>query len=139
MKFEKEYIWYEDHYAYHITQTKNIESIKQNGLQLMCGRRSLESNDTRSAIYFSDALYLVEQWIDLLYKTKNKHELELLKFNIKGKKWYVQDETIGDFFLLKPVLPDTIDILSKYDEDDNLYTIDTIMKQKTLRWEKLKK
>lgn len=138
MTFEKEYKWHEDHYAYHITQTKNIESIKQNGLQPMCGRRSIESKDTRLAIYFSDTLYLVEQWIELLYKTKNKQELELLKFNIKEQNWYAQDETIGDFFLLKPIIPEKIEILEKYDELNNPYTIDKIQTQKKLKWNSLK-
>ena len=138
MNFEKEFFCNEDHTAYHITQKKYIESIKKYGLQPMCGRRSIESQDTIKAIYFSDTLYLVEQWIEQLYKLKNKQELELLKFNIKEKTWYSKDETIGDFFLLKPILPETIELLNKQDENNNSYTIDNITKQKTLIWNKLK-
>lgn len=135
----KENIWHEDHIAYHITQKKYIESIKKIGLQPVCGKRSREANDTRKAIYFSDTLYLVEQWIERLYKEKNKYELELLKFNIKEKNWYSKDDEIGDFYLLKPILPENIEILNKYDELENPYTIDKIQQQKKLKWDKLKK
>ena len=135
----EEEIWHEDHYAYHITHKKYIENIKKEGLQPSCGKRSIEANDTRKAIYFSDTLYLVEQWIEKLYKENNKQELELLKFNIKEKSWYAKDETIGDFYILKPILPENIEILNKYDELNNPYTIDNIQKQKKLNWDKLKK
>lgn len=40
MIFEKEFIWYEDHYAYYITEKSNIDMIREKGLIPLCGERS---------------------------------------------------------------------------------------------------
>lgn len=137
MIFEKEFIWYEDHYAYHITEKSNIDMIREKGLIPLCGERSLSVGDKISAIYFFDYLYSASDWAYWLYNDY-KEELELLRFNLKRRKWYSKDQYIGDFYLTKPILPDNIDILKRIDEDGNTFTLDDITYEKKLIWKQLK-
>ena len=38
MIFFEDFIWKTDHYAYHITRTNNLLTIKNNGLIPKCGK-----------------------------------------------------------------------------------------------------
>ena len=138
MYFDKEFVWYEDHFAYHITEKSNIENIKEKGLIPLCQERSLSVNDSKKAIYFFDYVYSAEEWAYWLYKNKVV-ELELLKFNLKRRKWYKKDVQIGDFYITKPVLPEKLEILERVDEEGNEFTLDKISYQKKLIWTPLKK
>lgn len=138
MFFDKEFIWYEDHYVYHITETENLENIIKKGLIPLCGERSESVGDTRKAIYFFDYIYSAEDWAYRLYANQYS-ELELLKFNLKRRKWYSLSNEIGDFYVTRPVLPEHIEILNRRDEEENIFTLDEITFQKRLIWEPLKK
>lgn len=138
MFFDKEFIWYNDHFVYHITEKDNIESIREQGLVPTCGERSISFGDTREAIYFFDYIYSVEEWAFRLYENKYT-ELELLKFNLKRRKWHALDNQIGDFYITRPIIPENIEILNRKDEEDNIFTLDEIAFQKKLIWEPLKK
>lgn len=48
----KEFIWQQDHSAYHITTKENMKKIKEQGLTPKLGERSKSVGDTEKAIYF---------------------------------------------------------------------------------------
>ena len=137
MFFDKEFIWYNDHYVYHITKSENVENITKKGLVPFCGERSISVGDTRKAIYFFDYIYSAEEWAYRLYE--DNIELELLKFNLKRRKWYMVNQEIGDFYITSPILPENIEILKRITEDNNIFSINEISYQKKLIWEPLKK
>lgn len=140
MIFDKEFIWYSDHFVYHITETSNIDGIRENGLIPFCGDRSRSVGDTIKAIYFLDYPYNIEEWVDLLFEDSDKNNLELLRFNLKRRKWYMGGcWEYGEFYTMNPVLPNRIDLLKRVDEKGNIYTLDNIVKQKKLIWEPLQK
>lgn len=138
MIFSKEFIWYDDHFVYHITEKSNLDEIRKVGLKPFCGERSKSVDETRNAIYFFDNLFSTENWIDELYKNKDKTSLELLRFNLKRRKWYIQNQMIGDFYLLRPVLPEKIELLKRTDEKNIIHPLTDIVYQKKLIWEPLK-
>lgn len=139
MIFFEDFIWKTDHYAYHITRTNNLLTIKNNGLIPKCGERSLINNDSRKAIYFFDSLYSIDDWIEALYNNKNIESLELLRFNLKNRKWHSQNSDIGDFYLCNPVLPKRIELLKREDEEGHMFNINDVILQKKLIWESLRK
>ena len=117
MIFNKEFIWYKDHYVYHITNKKNMENIITNGLKPMLGERSISIGDTIKGIYFTDNLYVIDEWMDKLYD--NKDSLEVLRFNLKRLKWYIHNGG-EDFYLTNKVLPEKLDYLTIYEKDKHL-------------------
>lgn len=141
MIFDKEFIWYEDHYVYHIATVDNIESIIKNGLVPKCGLRSKSVEDNKKAIYFFDSLYSIDNWIDELYKNKSIKELELLRFNLKRRKWFFKDAEIGDFYLTRPINNTNIDYLRIYDNNGKPLSLnsDYIFDKDKLVWDNIKK
>ena len=85
MRILKEFIWYKDHFVYHITSKDNIKSIKEKGLVPNLGERSKLLGDNEKAIYFFDSFTNMLDWMNVLYKDENKDNLEVLKFNIKRR------------------------------------------------------
>ena len=134
MIFEKEFIWYKDHYVYHITNKDSLDKIRTVGLKPLCGDRSKSVGDIRKAIYFFDSIYSIDNWIEELYKNKDKNTLELLRFNLKRRKWYSQNKEIGDFYLLNPISPERIELLKREDDNGIIHTIDNLVYQKKLLW-----
>lgn len=65
------FIWREDHYSYHITNTEAMEGICKNGLKPLVGDRSKSIGDNIKGIFFFDSLYLINDWIERLYKDKD--------------------------------------------------------------------
>ena len=118
MIFSEEFIWRNDHYAYHLTESKNIKLIQEKGLVPMIGKRSISVNDNIKAIYFFDNIYSTEDWINELYKDKDPSNLELLRFNLKNRKWYIKDLETGEFYLTRIILPSKIEYLRLYDEEN---------------------
>ena len=95
------FIWRKDHYAYHVTNVNAMKSICQYGLKPLCGERSRSVGDSIKGIYFTDYFYSVLEWIDLLYKDVSVYDLEVLRFNLRNRKWerlfnYVQEQLLYD-------------------------------------------
>lgn len=115
----KEFIWRTDHYAYHITNIEAMKNICNEGLKPLCGERSKSVGDDIKGIFFFDSLYSVNKWINALYENKDIHELELLRFNLKQRKWIMQNPS--EFYLVHKVRPDKIEYLRLFDENKNMY------------------
>lgn len=114
-----EFIWRSDHYAFHLTNKKAIGSISKQGLKPLCGKRSKSVGDDTKGIYFFDCLGSVTDWIEALYENKNIEELELLRFNLKNRKWLKRND--NEFYLLNKVLPEKIEYLRIYDPEKEMY------------------
>ena len=131
-----EFIWRQNHDAFHITNTEAMMRICMNGLIPMCGERSRSVGDDTKGIFFFDCLGSVSNWIDLLYRDRDIYELELLRFNLKGRKWFIHNS--DEFYLTNKVLPNRIEYLRIYDVENNIYLplnfIDYIDDKKILVW-----
>ncbi len=119
----EEFIWREDCYAYHITHKNKMGEIVSKGLIPQIGERSQSINDNNKAIYFSCSLYSIDEWIDCLYGNKDIDNLELLRFNLKNRKWFIQDPTIGDFYVKRAINPERISYLKIFDSDGNISSL----------------
>lgn len=139
MIISEPFIWNKDHYAYHITERINIKSIIENGLIPNIGERSRQVSDFEEAIFFFDNINNVEIWMDKLYPETNKNILEVLRFNIKGRKWYSNHDG-EDFYLKRRVETDKLEILRIYDENNIIVPFDDLIYVDNLnyRWYKLR-
>lgn len=137
MIFDKEFIWYKDHYAYHLTDKMNMENIINDGLIPKCGDRSKSVGDTRKAIYFFDSLYSIVDWIDKLYENKDIYKLELLRFNLKRRRWYSQNREIGDFYLPYAVPREKLEYLRIIDINGQYMFLNENLDNMKLQWEPL--
>ena len=113
------FVWRNDHYAFHITNTDAIEDIRKEGLKPLCGKRSQSVCDDTKGVFFFDYLGSVSHWIDVLYENKNIYELELLRFNLKNRKWILKNE--NEFYLTNKVKPEKIEYLRILDKEKNIY------------------
>lgn len=114
-----EFIWREDHYAFHITNVDAMVNICKLGLKPLCGERSMSVGDTTKGIFFFDYLFSASDWIERLYEKKDIYELELLKFNLKNRKWIKRNN--DEFYLPNKVFPEKIDYLRIYDIKEGIY------------------
>ena len=131
-----DFIWRKDHYAYHLTNIESMNNICIKGLKPVNGERSKSKNDEINGIYFFDYLGSVNDWIDLLYKDKNIYELELLRFNLKNRKWILKNE--NEFYLTNKVKPEKIEYLRILDKEKNIYLpLNFLDDNKELIWYKL--
>lgn len=138
MVFDKTFIWSKDHYVHHLTTRDKIAEIITKGLVPRIGTRSESINDKNKAIYFFDSITLLDDWIEELYKDRNKSDLELLRFNLKNRKWFHRDIDIGDFYLKTRVNPNSIEFLSIYDDSEKIIiSEENIEKHKSI-WKKIK-
>lgn len=111
----KEFIWVEDHYVYHLTQKNNLDNIIKCGLIPMCQERSISHDDAFPAIYFFDNLDNLFNWIYALYKKDDLNGLELLRFNLKRKQWFLHNGG-EDFYLQEKIKPNELMYLSNSNE-----------------------
>lgn len=81
-------ILYCDHFAYHLTKKEKMSDIIIQGLKPLCGENSKSVGDTRKAIYFFDKLQFLYDWVDVLYSREDSNQLELLRFNLKRRKYH---------------------------------------------------
>ena len=140
MIFDKEFIWYNDHFVYHITEKQNIDSIIKHGLIPSLGNRSILAGDNFKAVFFFDNINNIENWMDFLYKNQDKDSLEVLRFNIKKLKWFIHNN--GEEFYIKHKIPITkIDYLEIYNKDYNLISFNNLINENTYnldyRWNKI--
>lgn len=104
--------------AFHITTKDNIASISKNGLLPMLGERSLRADETEKRLYFFRSMTELCVWIDSLYLGVDPYELEVLKFNVKGRR--VTDNFI-ESFLRRGVTPDKLEYLRLYNKEKGFY------------------
>ena len=102
-------VYYKEKYGYHITEKKNMESIITNGLIPMCGERSQSVGDENVAICFAQGLHQINEWIDILNYDKDIWSLELLRFNLNRRKWYISSCDYSDCYLKESVDPEYIE------------------------------
>ena len=130
------FILREDHYAYHVTNVNAMKSICQYGLKPLCGERSRSVGDSIKGIYFTDYFFSIFEWIDLLYKDVSVYDLEVLRFNLRYRKWKIKNE--NEFYLLNKVSPIGISYLRIYDNTINEYLplncLEKLDSQKELIW-----
>ena len=138
MIFDKEFIWYKDHYVHHLTTKDKMTDIISKGLIPMIGNRSTSINDNNKAIYFFDDLSLIDAWVEELYSDRNKSELELLRFNLKRKKWFYRDSEIGDYYIKKKIEPSDIEFLKIYSSKGKLPITEENIQKNNLVWENIK-
>lgn len=135
----KEFIWRKDHYAFHITNTDEMVSICKQGLKPLTGERSKSVDDDTKGIYFFDCLASASDWVDALYEKKDIYELELLKFNLKNRKWIKKND--DEFYLLYKILPERIEYLRIYNREKGIYLplnyIDSIDEKRIIIWNSL--
>lgn len=117
MVFEKEFIWRKDHFAYHITKKEYMESIIKKGLIPQIGDRSKSVGDDIKGVFFFDCMEDYDFWLTVLYNAICEDELELLRFNLKNRKWFSRNKYIGDFYTPNIVLPNKIEYLELYNVD----------------------
>ncbi len=115
LSFNPNPIFYYDSFVYHLTRKEYMKDIVTQGLKPLCGENSKSIGDTRKAIYFFDCLQYLYDWCDALYSIENYNQLELLRFNLKRRKWYRGYSGWGEGYLERKVLPERIDyaIVSK--------------------------
>jgi len=115
----KEFIWKENHFVCHITEEKNMPSIIEKGLLPLNGKRCGYINDERKGVFGLDGICNVQEWAEVLYEKADLETLRLLRFNLKGRKWYIDSSNIYVFGLYLPnkVLPQEIDYLQMIDQD----------------------
>ena len=111
-------------FAYHITESKNVEEILRNGLVPKIGKLSLIINEPVEAIYLfpelKDAKYAMSDWMNEVYQSESKRLVEgevsltLLKINMKGYpfKFIDSDEFYLDreFIVYQPILSKDIQV-----------------------------
>lgn len=134
-----EFIWNEDHYVYHLTRQECMEKIIVEGLRPTCGERSRSVGDIRRAVYFFDSLSRTEEWMECLYTEKDIKGLELLRFNLKRRKWKIQCSEVEDFYLLRPVLPRGIEFATLYNEEGQIVNLDSDLAKVKVLWNPLSK
>ena len=136
----KPFVWRKDHFAYHLTSSDYMKMICSQGLKPLCGERSQSVGDDTKGVFFFDCLESVLDWIDYLYKDRNVEELELLRFNLKNRKWVKQNDC--EFYLPHKVLPERVEYLRIYDQETSslspLSSIGDYNKRKELIWKGLK-
>ena len=140
MIFNHELICKRDHFAYHITEKNNMDSIIKYGLIPSFGDRSKIAGDRFKAVFFFDNIYNIESWMDFLYKNKDKDSLEVLRFNIKKLKYFIHNN--GEEFYLKNKIPvEEIDYLNLYN-NSNIISFSNLYKEDVYslnyKWNKLK-
>ena len=134
-----EFIWRKDHYAFHITNTDAMANICKQGLKPLSGERSKLVDDDIKGIFFFDCLSNVSDWAEVLYETKDIYELELLKFNLKNRKWIKHNN--DEFYLPNKILPGRIEYLRIYDTEKRIYLplnfIDSVDEKRIIVWNSL--
>lgn len=119
MEVSNSFLWGIDYYAYHITNTKAMKDICLEGLKPSVGERSRLAGDDIKGIFFFDNLCFLNNWIEQLYQDKNIYELELLRFNLKDRKWIIRKP--NEFYLLSRVSESDIEYLRIYNEKSGIY------------------
>ncbi len=80
--------------------------------------------DDRKGVFCLDGIHHVEDWACALYEQYELETLKLLRFNLKRRKWYLDnsnDLALG-FYLPYKVMPEKISYLDIRDSEDEELT-----------------
>ncbi len=116
--FKKGFLWKKDHFVYHLTKKEYMKGIIEKGLIPQVGDRSESIGDDIKGIFFFDWMECYDFWVTALYSDICKNELELLRFNLKNRKWFSRNEGIREFYTPNIVLPNEIEYLELYNIND---------------------
>lgn len=121
----EEFIWKKDHFVCHITEEQNMPSIIEKGLIPMNGERCRFVMDNRTGVFCLDGVYNVQAWAEALYEEYELETLKLLRFNLKRRKWYIDNSNDLAFGMYLPykVLPEKISYLDIRDKDGEILPI----------------
>ena len=84
------------------------------------GDRSKSVGDDVKGIFFFDGLPSTNEWIEMLYENANVEELELLRFNLKDRKWIMHNGE--DFYLTEGIPANKIEYVRVFDTKNKFYT-----------------
>lgn len=84
------------------------------------GDRSKSVGDDVKGIFFFDGLSSTNEWIEMLYENANAEELELLRFNLKDRKWIMHNGE--DFYLAEGIPANKIEYVRVFDTKNRFYT-----------------
>lgn len=107
LSINRDFIFYYNHYAYHLTKKEYMLDIVIQGLKPLCGENSKCVGDTRKAIYFFDKLRFLYDWVDALYSREDADQLELLRFNLKRRKYHFLSQCEG--YVERKIPPEKIE------------------------------
>lgn len=129
MIITKEFIWMTDHYVCHITEEKNMFGIMEKGLLPLNGERCSFVLDNRKGVFCLDGVHNVQYWANALYETFDLDTLKLLRFNLKRRKWYIDNsnEFALGFYLPNKVLPERIDYLQMKDKNGDILPLTKLL------------
>ena len=130
----KEFIWKEDHFVCHITEEKNMLSIIEKGLLPLNGERCRFVMDNRKGVFCLDGIHNVQAWAEALYEQYELETLKLLRFNLKMRKWYIDNSNglaLGMYLPYK-VLPEKISYLDIKDETNQILPLTTIFEMQDI-------
>lgn len=121
----EEFIWKKDHFVCHITEEQNMPSIIEKGLIPMNGERCRFVMDNRTGVFCLDGVHNVQAWAEALYEEYELETLKLLRFNLKRRKWYIDNSNDLAFGMYLPykVLPEKISYLDIRDKDGEILPI----------------
>lgn len=125
----KEFIWKSDHFVCHITEEKNMLSIIKNGLLPLNGERCKSVMDDRNGVFCLDGVHNVQYWIEELYEQYELETLKLLRFNLKERKWYIDNSNDYAFGMYLPhkVLPQKLDFLQMKDSSGEILPLTKLL------------
>lgn len=113
MNKNKEFIWISNHFVCHITREDNIPGIMDKGLLPLNGERCKSAMDERKGVFCLDGIHNVPNWTRILYGQYNLETLKLLRFNLKLRKWYIDNTSnpVIGMYLPHKVSPRELDYL----------------------------
>ncbi len=105
---------------YHVTETKNLENIKNQGLIAQIGQRSLKIKEYKKAVYFFKDIEAVENALEnwLGDQFDEDAELALLAVNIPNEI-HIFDGAAFEHYTIKDIEAKNIRVLSTNILDQN--------------------
>ncbi len=135
---------YDDYFAYHVTERKNIFSIKEQGLESKTGERCKRIKEDIKGIFFTDNIYGVKSWIEMLYPDIDIKTLILLKFNLMNRTIHYKSRLSDDYYTLtNRIEPEKLSYLEILKNNQQMYLNDLLKaliyeKEYRLIWHPLK-
>ncbi len=123
IRFNEE-IFKENHPAYHLTTMEHMKQITEEGLLPLCGDHCKRVGHTEKGICFFDFFPSWYRWAKNLYPEVPIKDLEMLRFNLKGRTWHARDYALQDYYVLDPVLKEDIEFLQVTTKDGTLLSLD---------------
>lgn len=139
-----EFIWHEDKFVYHLTNVAAMKGIIKSGLLPMVGDRSKMVGDNIQGIYFYYDFDETKDWINSIYRRDDIHDIELLRFNIKGLEYHTHDIDIDglyvDHYVSNGIPRNEIEYARLYDRrTGKIQTLNSISDKSIITWSPIEK